>query len=284
MKKILVAIFLIASVFILPTSVKAVGSDFVFSEIMYDLASSDTDHEWVEVYNSGTDPVTIVEGSSDSGSWRFNEGSTNHIFTLVQGSLTVPVGGTVILAGNGAVFLTDHSGFSGTVIDTVMSLNNTSEILKLSADKGATFFSEVTYQNTWGGNGDGKSLEKINLSGSNEQSNWRASVADGGTPGLVETSSSGNTSTSTPTSTTDSGNSAPPAPNGSGSGVSVGTSTPAISLKAVAGGDIIAEVGQTIKLDASKSEGANSYKWYLGDGSVKEGVMVDQIYQFPELT
>ena len=49
----------------------------------------------------------------------------------------------------------------------------------------------------------------------------------------------------------------------------------------MAGGDIIAEVGQTIKLDASKSEGANSYKWYLGDGSVKEGVMVDQIYQFP---
>ena len=143
MKKILVAIFLIASVFILPTSVKAVGSDFVFSEIMYDLASSDTDHEWVEVYNSGTDPVTIVEGSSDSGSWRFNEGSTNHIFTLVQGSLTVPVGGTVILAGNGAVFLTDHSGFSGTVIDTVMSLNNTSEILKLSADKGATFLAKL---------------------------------------------------------------------------------------------------------------------------------------------
>ncbi len=173
--------------FVWPNFSQAAATDIVISEIMYDPAGSDTDNEWVEIYNTGADAVTIVDGSG-ADSWRFFDGS-NHTFTLAQGSLTIAPGGAAILASNGAKFITDHAGYSGAVIDTVMSLNNTSDTLKLSADKGATFFGGITYQNTWSGGGDGKSLEKINLTGGNEQGNWQGSSADGGSPGTAATSS-----------------------------------------------------------------------------------------------
>ena len=164
--------------FIYPDYTQAAATDLIITEIMYDPAGSDTDHEWVEIYNAGADVVTIIDGSS-TDSWRFNDGS-NHTLTFVQGNLTIPASGTAILASDAATFLTDHPGFTGTVLDTVMSLNNTSDTLKLSPDKGASFFGELTYQNTQGGNGDGKSLEKIN-------SAWQSSSADGGTPGVITT-------------------------------------------------------------------------------------------------
>lgn len=274
MKKIFAIIFFfsIALVFVLPLSVKAAASDIVFTEIMYDLPGSDTGHEWVEIYNMGSGPVTIVEGSGND-SWRFNDGS-NHILTLVQGNLVLQPGGVAVLTSTSTTFLADHPSFLGTLINTVMSLNNTSDTLKLSADKGATFFGEITYQNTWGGNGDGKSLEKINLTGSNELTNWRASAADGGTPGVVNggspTSATTTPSSSTSQSTTGSG--------GSGSGAAAAL-TP--TLKAEAGADVVIEVGQPIAFSGLTSQGAKIYKWYLGDGSLKDGAEITHTYQFP---
>ena len=257
---------LLAGFFISPAASNAAGGVLI-SEIMYDLAGSDADHEWVEIYNSGSESATIVDGSGDN-SWRFNDGS-NHIFTLVQGSLIISAGGVAVLADDAPTFLTDHPGFSGTLVDTVISLNNTSDTLKLSLDKGATFLSEITYQNTWGGNGDGKSLEKIDLNGGNDQNNWRASIVDRGTPGSVGGSSA---STSTPQSESS------PAPSGS-SGSSSSAETKI--LKAEAGPDIFIEKGKPIALNGLSSIGAESYKWYLGDGTVKDGAEITYAYQFP---
>ncbi|MEK9185558.1 MAG: lamin tail domain-containing protein, partial [Patescibacteria group bacterium] len=263
--KTLVIASIILFAFIIPAPSNAAG-EVLISEIMYDLSGSDADREWIEIYNSGSGPVTIIEGSGDN-SWRFNDGS-NHILTLIQGSLVISPGGVAVFVSTSTAFLADHPGFSGTLIDTTMSLNNTSDTLKLSADKGATFFGEVTYQNTWGGNGDGKSLEKIDLNGNNEQSNWRASTADGGTPGSVSGSS---TSTSTPPVS-------PPASSGS-SGSSQSSETKI--LKAEAGADVFIEKGKPIALSGLSSIGAESYKWYLGDGTVKDGVEITYTYQFP---
>ncbi|MEK9185734.1 MAG: lamin tail domain-containing protein, partial [Patescibacteria group bacterium] len=260
------AVFIVLlSVFFQPAPSNAAG-EVLISEIMYDLSGSDTDREWVEIYNSGSEPVTIVDGSGD-GSWRFNDGS-NHVLSLVQGSLTLAPGGVAVIVSTSTAFLVDHLGFSGTLIDTSMSLNNTSDTLKLSSDKGVTFFSEVTYQNAWGGNGDGKSLEKISLSGGNEQSNWSPSTIDGGTPGSV-----GGLSTSTSTA---------PASSSTPSGSS-GSSSQAETkiLKAEAGADIFIERGKPIALSGLSSIGAESYKWYLGDGTVKDGAEITYSYQFP---
>ncbi len=265
--------FIIVSFFVWPLNLRAAASDVIFTEIMYDLAGADTNHEWVEIYNSGSGPVTLIDGSGND-SWRFNNGS-NHILTLVQGNLTLPAGGVAVLTSTSTTFLIDHPGFSGTLIDTVMSLNNTSDTLKLSADKGATFFGEITYQNTWGGNGDGKSLEKINLSGGNESSNWRASAAAGGTPGAVTKPSPITSATTTSTSAP---NQSATGGGGSGSGATIAT---APTLKAEAGADVVIETGQPIAFSGLASQGAKTYKWYLGDGSVKDGAELVYTYQFP---
>ncbi|MDZ4221862.1 MAG: lamin tail domain-containing protein, partial [Patescibacteria group bacterium] len=123
------------------------------SEVMYDLPGGDNNREWLEIYNSGNEAIEL-----NAESWRFNDGS-NHTLTLTQGSLAIPAGGYAILASDAQTFLDSHAGFTGTVIDTVMSLNNTSDTLKLSSDKGESFFSDTTYENTQGADGDGNSLQ-----------------------------------------------------------------------------------------------------------------------------
>lgn len=264
-------VFAVIGVFVWPAALNAA---VLISEIMYDLDGGDTDREWVEIYNAGSESVTIVEGSGDN-SWRFNDGS-NHIFALVRGSLMIPPAGTAVLVDDAPTFLIDHPGFSGTLIDTTMSLNNTSDTLKLSSDKGATFFGEITYQNTWGGNGDGKSLEKINLGGGNDQSNWRASAAVGGTPGTADGSASGS-SESTSTQSSDPG--LAPAPSGGFGSASLGSDEKI--LKAEAGADVFIEAGKPIALSGLQSIGADLYKWYMGDGATRDGAEITYTYQFP---
>lgn len=156
--------------------VSAAASNLVISEIMYDAAGSDDKHEWVEIFNSGVSPVTIITGSG-AGSWRFNDGS-NHTFSLSQGLVAVSAGGYAILADDPATFLADYPTFSGTIFKVSMSLNNTQDTLKLSADKGATFFGQVSYSKTLGAAGNGKTLELVG-------GVFRESYIDGGTPGAA---------------------------------------------------------------------------------------------------
>ncbi len=139
------------------------------SEIMYDLSGTDTDREWVELHNDSGSTVEL-------DGWKFNDGS-NHVLNAPpanggQGSLEISGGGYIILAGNASTFLDDHPGFSGTVIDTVMSLNNTSDTLALYNGSG-TLEDSFTYSLDDGAAGDGNSLQ---LTGSS----WQAGAP---TPG-----------------------------------------------------------------------------------------------------
>jgi len=152
-------------------------SDIIFTEIIYNPSGTDTKTEWVEIFNSGAADVVLIEGSGN-GSWRFNDGS-NHTLTLIQGSLTMPPGGYAVLASDSQTFLDSHPGYTGTVIDTVMSLNNTSDTIGLSSDKGESFFNMVTYENTQGADGDGNSLQLLN-------SAWVAALETPGEAALAE--------------------------------------------------------------------------------------------------
>ena len=163
------------------------AGNLVINEIMYDLEGSDTSsgksREWVEIYNNSGHEIILTGGN---GGWRFSDGS-NHLLNepAAQGSMAISAGGYAILAGDAATFLIDHPGFGGTVIDTVMSLKNTSATLKISAPDG-TIIDEVTYNSSWGANGNGKTLERKSASGgSNDAANWSFSSVDGGTPGAV---------------------------------------------------------------------------------------------------
>lgn len=181
-KKIIIVIFLISNFLLfLPKTTATESSDIVFTEIMYDLPGSDEDREWLEIFNQGTEPITIITGSGEN-SWRFNDGS-NHLISLFQGSETMAGQSLAILAADGQTFLNEHPGFLGSIFDTTMNLNNTSDTIKLSADSGQTFFSEVTYDSNWGAAGNGLTLEKIDFFGSEARENWQESFVLGGTPG-----------------------------------------------------------------------------------------------------
>ncbi|HOX21667.1 MAG TPA: lamin tail domain-containing protein [Candidatus Paceibacterota bacterium] len=154
-KKLLILLILLFS-FFSAHRVLSAGS-IIINEVMYDLEGSDDNREWVEIKN-------ISSAEIDLAGWKFNDGS-NHNLNLPpknggQGSLLIPSGGYAILADKADVFLSDHPGFSGIVIDTVMSLSNTAEILKV-IDVSGQVIEEINYDNGLGANGDGYSLERI---------------------------------------------------------------------------------------------------------------------------
>ena len=164
---------------------------------MYDLGGSlgdtDTNREWIEIYNNSSSEIDLT-------SWKFNDGddTTNHGFSVSpklggQGSIILPPNGYAVVAEHAITFLADHSGFSDTVIDTAeMNLKNGSSTvttLKIIAPDG-TLGDEITYYNSWGANGSGRTLEK------NSQGQWQESSIDGGTPGA--TNSLSQTANSTP--------------------------------------------------------------------------------------
>ncbi len=137
-----------------PSTVHALGEQIKITEIMYDLEGSDTDREWIEIKNVGPSEV-ILSG------WKVYDGS-NHILNEPptnggQGSLTLATGGFAVIAQNALVFLSDHPSFSGTVIDSVLSLTNTADTVRI-LDASNQIMDEVAYTSELGANGDGNSL------------------------------------------------------------------------------------------------------------------------------
>jgi hypothetical protein len=126
------------------------------SEIMYDVPGSDSGREWVEVTNTGLEAVDIAK-------YKLAEGTTNHGFTVVQGSTLLPPGGSAILADDPAKFQTDWPAFTGTLLNTVFSLSNTGETLVIK-NASSSVQDTVSYSASLGAAGDGSSLQR---SGSN---------------------------------------------------------------------------------------------------------------------
>ncbi len=135
------------------------------TEIMYDLPGTDEGREWVEVQNTGTEPLILSE-------WKLFEADTNHTLTSVMGGM-MPPGGYAVIADNSAKFLDDWPGFAGVLYDSAFSLSNTGETLIFKDPTGASV-STASYTKAEGGAGDGATL---NAAGAG----WAAGTA---TPGL----------------------------------------------------------------------------------------------------
>ncbi len=255
--KLIRSIFLL-SLFIAPFGVSA-ASSLSITEIMYDLSGSDAGHEWVELYNNSSQAVSIV-GGSGAGSWRFNDGS-NHFLaqTPAMGSLTIPSGGYVILADDAQTFLNDHPNFSGTLIDTTISLPNTSGVVKI-IDGDGNVIDSVSYTSSQGASGDGNTLQ---LSGTS----W---IAASPTPNAPTAGSSSSNSSTTSTSTTTTAPATSPTPTKTLSNT-VAYETP--RMQAVVNAPISATVGIPIKISAVVYGTAKEYRqagvfhFALGDGT-----------------
>lgn len=168
-----------------PAAVYASATDVRITEIMYDALGNDTDREWVELWNGGSETVTIV-GGNGVGSWRFNNG-TNRLFAsdIVRGSYVLAPGDFLIISSKPETFLADYPNFSGNLTkSSFVSLNNTGGTLFLRIETHGTPWSETAYsEGQGGGDNDGKTLEWNRETGA-----WRESADMGGSPGSFGTS------------------------------------------------------------------------------------------------
>lgn len=242
----------------------------VLTEIMYDVEGTDDKREWVEVYNDGGEPVDITD-------WRFSDG-TNHTLVISddkggQGTLLLAPGSYAIIASDAKVFLSEHSGFTATVIDTVMSLNNSADTLAL-LDIEKALRDSVSYTSDQGGAGDGKTLQKAAAA-------WVAAPPSPGAGSTSETQSSAGQETATTTGSTTSAadTSTPP---------SITRDTPPVPAmrasiraeeRAIVGADAFFKA-ELVGMSGALIPNAR-FLWNFGDGTVAEGGNVRQLYRHP---
>ena len=82
---VIVATAILVLMSMLPAMVSA-QSDVKINEIMYNPPGTDTDLEWIELYNNDTTAIDIT-------GWKFYEADTNHRLTLVQGNMVIRLEG-----------------------------------------------------------------------------------------------------------------------------------------------------------------------------------------------
>lgn len=230
------------------------NAKIVINEIMYDLEGTDTDREWIEIYNDGNETI-------DLSTYKLFESSTNHGLTLGEGDKNIPANGYAILSSNKTKFKTDYPNFNGTIFDTSFSLNNDGEALSIK-DANLNVVDNYTYSSSLGANGDGKSLQKIN-------NVWKTGMP---TPGALNQSDN----ISENTNTTTGGGGAP--------ALSSSTQTPKIievPIKTNIFSKEVGFVGVPLSFNANttgrfKEKLYNGrYFWNFGDGDFKEVKLTD---------
>lgn len=175
------SIFFIAGFLLFVNLAHAAPSDVVITEIMYDPVGLDTNHEWIELKNIGSESAEI-KGGATSDAWRMFMDGANHTFSTTT---ILNANEYLVVTPSSTIFLTDHPSFVGKIIDMSFSLPNSSSTLGLRIGSDGTIWSEINYSNSWGGNGNGKSLEKKIDDGDNLATNWQESSVVGGTFGAI---------------------------------------------------------------------------------------------------
>lgn len=130
-------ILLVLNFFILVVSTSALQ----ISEIHFDPDGSDTDREWVEVYNDGQNAIDLTE-------IKFFEANVNHgieIFNQANSTeKNINAGEHVIIVQDINKFKTDFPAFNGKIFKASFSLSNTGETLALK-DKDGNILHSVNY-------------------------------------------------------------------------------------------------------------------------------------------
>ncbi len=131
----------------------------VINEIMYNPKGADNNREWIEIYNSG-------ETSVDIAKWKIFEGETGHLLSLRGGPTTIGAGEYAVIADDAEQFKLDYPAIYGQIydesfalFDSSFSLNNSGKIIAIK--NGDLKIDEVNYLPEWGGNDNGKSIQKF---------------------------------------------------------------------------------------------------------------------------
>lgn len=163
-----------------PGAVNATTDGLRINELMYapPQQTNGENLDWIELYNQGANPITIVGGAS-SRSWTLTDQYGTHYFAseAFRGSMTIPGAGYAVIADNPGAFLASHPFFQGTLINAPLSLSDTkgSVIIK---DGTGRIVAQANWNQTQGGAGNGKTLEF-----SSRDNALREGLRVGGSPG-----------------------------------------------------------------------------------------------------
>ena len=253
------------------------SAQVVISEIMYDVSGevgADDTREWVEIFNAGSTAQDIT-------GWKFKDG-TNHTLNVPPqnggiGSLTIPSGGYAILADDATTFRALYPSV-GTVIDTLMDLNNTAETVSLINSDGGTA-DTISYVKENGAAGDGNSLHRESVSGTSFTAGSPTPGAGSLSPssGAPDTSATTTDSTSSPQATTNT-----PAPTSS----YVAPPEPQIFADAGDNRTVIVAadtefLGRAYNRKKETISSRIRFLWNFGDGRTAEGESVLHHFEYP---
>jgi hypothetical protein len=245
--------------------IQSVFAGVIINEIMYDVEGTDTDREWIEIKNDGSESIDIA-------SWKFFEANSNHGLVLSSGDSMIGPGEYAIIAAQPTAFLVDWPSVTAAIFDSSFSLNNeTGEALALKNGSGE-IMDEITYSSSSGAAGNGNSL---NRSGDNF-------VEGDATPGDENTDSSDDTEDEEDEEDTETTTS------GSSTKKTEVVIVPKLSLSIEA--PTIATVGVPIIIDATmrgyEKEGyrVGHFMWGMGDGYGFESESISKfwyIFEYP---
>ena len=236
------------------------------TEIMYDLEGADSGREWVEIENTGT--VTL-----DLATYKFFDKDGGHLLkSFGSGTTEIPASSFAVIADKPDVFLTDHVGFSGLLIDSSFSLTS-AETIGMK-DEGGAVIDSISYISDLGGKGDGKSLQRTTggelIAGTPTPGSGMSAPSAPSAP-TEETTTSNNTSaTSNPSSSQ--------------------ASKPEVPIKRItvdAGGDRVVTVGASAlfsaKVFGTIGEPIPNPRlvWNFGNGEQREGKTISFAYEYP---
>lgn len=126
--RIVLFVWLAIALFSLPHPVSAADSDIVINEIG---GFEKGDHEWIELYNKGAEPVDLT-------GWKFVEDQTAHGLSEFRGGMVLGPGQYAVIADVSANTQTDHPEFAGVLIDSSWStLSGNGELIGLKTKQGA---------------------------------------------------------------------------------------------------------------------------------------------------
>ncbi len=237
-------------------------AQLAITEIMYDLSGGDTGREWIEVQNVGTDSISLTE-------WKLFEANSNHGLTAEASDTLVP-NQFAIIADDIAKFRADWPSFSGLVVNSSFSLNNSGESLSLRCcGKDISDRDTVAYTADLGALGDGNSLHR-------NGSSWSIGAPSPGNGSILAPIVAVEDSKDSPAESDASAESTPPVKK---------STTGAISVDA--GGNRTALAKSSLVLGAkaltSKKEPIEhaDFSWNFGDGRAGSGKSISHAWGYP---
>jgi hypothetical protein len=167
---------------LLPLAHVEIRAEVILSEIMYDPQNTDTNREWVELFNTGASAVSL------SG-WQFGLPSNNLWTAALPASASIGAGQALVLTPSTATLDSDWgSGINRIQVSNFPSLtndpnNNVADATLAVRNASSVIQDQVTYQNgsgwpTTNGN-DGNSIyvlpQYLTSSANNSGANWKPS-------------------------------------------------------------------------------------------------------------